>query len=373
MKGISPVSVKIGNVYASEANREETMAVELKVGTQGATYSFNESRIDTVLQAKTLNEATRMGFLDSITDFFKGGVKREAIKNLYNSITAPQPNDSAPLEMLDRFQKLNGLAKNEHQMDFDVQVSPKDDDGTWRYAFKIGDTTIHDSGSLRETPGQSRAAFCGGKAIFEANKYLAWTLGQDPNPLSPESFIEGNIQCMTDDTALQKHLMENLDDPLFSRQNFIGHGKYTDERGVADDSKFVATFQRKGDENPTTIVFSNRTTTNLELRGSILQDRLSKSQYDNLRDLTSAGQFTPDDSLFKYSLNTAKNNMIADLQVDPPFNENLSDDDRREIAPMLHRAQIGNTTLGALWGVDLPVEQKEVSRQERLDMQSRRV
>lgn len=51
------------------------MAIEISVGKQ-QNFNFNESRIDRIISANTLAEASKMGLWDKIKDYFQGGVKR---------------------------------------------------------------------------------------------------------------------------------------------------------------------------------------------------------------------------------------------------------------------------------------------------------
>ncbi|MFV9998057.1 MAG: hypothetical protein AB8W37_11205 [Arsenophonus endosymbiont of Dermacentor nuttalli] len=47
-------------------------------------YNFSESRLNRAMNAKTLTEVQYMGLWERIKDFFKGGVKRQAIETLFN-------------------------------------------------------------------------------------------------------------------------------------------------------------------------------------------------------------------------------------------------------------------------------------------------
>ncbi len=82
------------------------MTVEVALGRQH-TYHFNESRLERVLTANTLDEAGKMGLLDKILDWFRGGVKLEAIQAVYQQVT--QPGVLTPSQVAQRFCALRNL------------------------------------------------------------------------------------------------------------------------------------------------------------------------------------------------------------------------------------------------------------------------
>lgn len=137
------------------------MSITLSTQPQGQTYTFNESRLQKIVQAKTLDEAQRMGFFDRMMDrFVHGGAKREAIKQLYDSITSPAPHESQPAGLLTRFHRLRDLADDTQRSAFTVAFSPPDGQGHWACALQVGDTAIHASPpGMRDEPATSYAAF----------------------------------------------------------------------------------------------------------------------------------------------------------------------------------------------------------------------
>lgn len=120
-----------------------------------ATQSLNTSRVERILTAGSLNEAQRMGFFDKLKDKFRGGAKAEAIRQLYDQVTAPQAHDAQPLNMLHRFERLRALANDEHQAQFTsaVQLGTQDQRGQWTFSLSVGENQVYKSAILTEQPG----------------------------------------------------------------------------------------------------------------------------------------------------------------------------------------------------------------------------
>lgn len=133
--------------------------------------NLNASRIAHVAQSENLDQATRMGILDKIIDFFRGGVKREAIEMLFNSITllksgGPSNNEYedssdlqggdpheagantiSELQRLNLFHELRSLALPEHQDQFryDLRENPS---GTIECQISVGDFKIYENNEI---------------------------------------------------------------------------------------------------------------------------------------------------------------------------------------------------------------------------------
>jgi hypothetical protein len=107
-------------------------------------YNFTDSRISTILKSESLGEAQQMGLLDRVIDFFRGGVKREAIETAFKQITAAdRDNVSNPeAKQLARFEALRAMSKPEHAGKFDVDVVLDQQAGTWSYAFSVNGTQL---------------------------------------------------------------------------------------------------------------------------------------------------------------------------------------------------------------------------------------
>lgn len=121
------------------------MPIQLQTGAGQRVFNFNETRLEKILNARTAGEAERMGWLDRLTDRFQGGVKRQAIRDLYISISAPAPHESRPAAVLMRFYRLRDLVVPDDREQFAVELAPPNDQGDWGYALSVGDTRIHSS------------------------------------------------------------------------------------------------------------------------------------------------------------------------------------------------------------------------------------
>lgn len=400
-------------------------------------FAFNDSRIGTILKAETLDEAQRMGLIDQVIDFFRGGVKRTAIEALFNEIThADQGTATAPaLKQLARFETLLNMVKPEYLDKFSLGAKADPQSGTWSYAFHANGMCIASATEIDLERGHDFAAFQDGAMLARAKCILGkqgkafppalegprslqgqfnrmnetageigafdadiatkfimlaaalpdpeirmdmrlsarrgYMLIMDqqiihagvvPNDLhaerrqfadvavaavhvtlnqflkdaggaicDPESFVQGNMQCMADGRDAQARLRDSLDDPAFSRSRFTGC------RDAADGHTFLAEF---GEQS---LVFSNRPPTRNELRGECLKDLLRNSDYATLREITARGHLTEHDNLLVYALTPIKSDFMAANR------EYLSDDEARLALEQVRGIKVGNTTLGALW------------------------
>lgn len=108
---------------------------------------LNPSRIDRIVDATNLDDATKMGLFDKIIDWFKGGVKRSAIEQLYNTISEVRgSNGTSEHERLQAFMELRSLVVPEHRDKFQFIFSiHKNETRTDRLEceFIIADKCIH--------------------------------------------------------------------------------------------------------------------------------------------------------------------------------------------------------------------------------------
>ena len=123
--------------------------------------SLNTTRVQRLLNAQSLNEAQRMGMFDKIKDFFRGGVKAEAIRQLYDQVTAPSAHEAQPLDMLHRFERLRALATDAHQTQFSsaLQTGNDEQQGQWTFSFSVGDAPIYRSEIWQDRPGATASEF----------------------------------------------------------------------------------------------------------------------------------------------------------------------------------------------------------------------
>lgn len=117
------------------------------------------------------------------------------------------------------------------------------------------------------------------------------------------------VQDMVDDSGERDLMQENIRDPFFCRTNFVS-ARMLD----GDDSKFVATFRDDSAAVPEqTLVFSNRISTNGELRGANLQAKLATGTYASLADLISQRLGTAEDAEITYLTTAARFGLINAL------------------------------------------------------------
>jgi hypothetical protein len=126
-----------------------------------AIQSLNTSRVETILKASSLDEAQRMGWFDKFKDIFRGGVKAEAIRQLYNQVTAPQMHETQPTDMLHRFERLRSLAIDQLQTQFSsaMHMGTGDQLGQWTFSLSVGGTPIYESDVLEDTHASTAEGF----------------------------------------------------------------------------------------------------------------------------------------------------------------------------------------------------------------------
>jgi len=145
---------------------------------------------------------------------------------------------------------------------------------------------------------------------------------------SLENFTVACTQCMSDDPTTQQFLTDNLNNPDFGKDKFTGI-----EDHPTDATKFIAKF---GGQQ---IEFSNRSTSNLELRGGILKKELSEGNFQNLGDLISKNHLTEKDSVLTYCLTPPVLELSSRISQYPPAMKN-------QIIDAIVNEPIGNTTVG---------------------------
>ena len=431
------------------------------------TQSLNTSRVERILQANNLNEAQRMGMFDKIKDFFRGGVKAEAIRQLFDQVTAPAPHAAQPLNILHRFESLRALASNEHQHLFssNVQVGESQAQGTWSFSLSVGDTPIYQSSTLDEVPESSSTQFLQAQQLhqgindsiaefrkaandgnpdssekvelhvtaqgaIDAIKTLMGAEHENPdakqmfefvrnlqpanNPYlqklaaekhegasllqlcfpeheeaknldlfdeaksqlteavfnqlpsyvqqaehtaaslwerTPMQYALENVQDVVETKAERAALIQKIEDPLYSRQNFRGIE-------VVEDGKYFNAIFQQGDEPPQTIAFSNREPENSEFRGSPVKHLLANAEYTNLLGLLSHGMKGRDDPLVKSAGGFVAIQLLRHLELQnthnlSPFLRYLQWQGPQDVADKtfdaLRSVKLAETNLLALW------------------------
>ncbi|WP_440866515.1 hypothetical protein [Symbiopectobacterium purcellii] len=318
--------------------------MSITFSTQHINLTMNDSKLHQVLNANSLEEATKINnlsdFIDKIIDWFKGGVKHQAIKNLFFSIQDIKNKDEINPESnrLKKFMELRSLANPEHQGKFTLEIGEKDVNTDWGYKLKIDGLTLYECDKVFEkTHSYEEKAnlpiFCAKKIMIEAernyNKFKE-------NLENKESFITSKIKDMIGDEEAKKILKENLYDSTYSNENFIGFGKSNNKKQT-----FVARFS-----NEKEIEFSNIAPINSELRGLTLRRILENGNYKNLNELILSNHLTEQDSLFK---RTITDNVVYYhfTQSNLYFDEKEKEIFHRELSHI----KVGNTTLLKLWNI----------------------
>lgn len=236
--------------------------------------SFSDARVARILNASTLGEAQRMGLFDRLSDWWKGGVKADAIRQIYDQVSAPPSDQTAPTPMLQRFQRLRSLASDAHQAAFVVEqhAGLGEQGNQWGFSLNLAGVQVYHSGPLNEASDQSSARFRDQLTLYDGlNKTVAYfrstvaSLADNLN--SPDRLPGERIDCMADQRSGKDFLQRNLDNPVLSRSHFKGFED--DVPGVS----FRAVFQREG-EPPVTLTLSDRPATNNEYRARTLRDAL---------------------------------------------------------------------------------------------------
>ena len=148
-----------------------------------------------------------------------------------------------------------------------------------------------------------------------------------------DNFVRGQTQDMTDDSAVRQVLLQNLDNPIYSKDRFTGIDPHP-----TDPAKFIAKF---GDHQ---LVLSNRSsTTGCEFRGGSLREQLANSEYGNLEQLIGQNHLTKKDSIVVCTANVAIGALLSKMQNYP---QTIKD----QIIAAISYEPMGNTTVGEAFG-----------------------
>lgn len=113
-----------------------------------AGITLNPSRIDRILHANNVDEATKMGLLDKIIDWFQGGVKRNTIEHLYEKIINIKSNEfklTSETDRLKDFIELRSFVRPEHRDQFKYNFRVSENGGREKIGceFLIADAKIY--------------------------------------------------------------------------------------------------------------------------------------------------------------------------------------------------------------------------------------
>ena len=273
-----------------------------------AVQSLNTSRVERILNAKTLDEAQRMGVFDRFKDWCRGGVKAQAIRQLFDQVTAPRSHEAQPLDMAHRFQRLRAMATDEHQGQFKMSHETGLGEGgtQWAFGFNLGETEVYRSANLDDVHGQSSAEFKAVVDLYDAVdrsiqdfKEICQTKAQVLR--DPTSLINERIDWMSDDEDTQQLIEDRLDDDFFSHKNFKGFQPH--EPGKS----FMAIFSSGEGEDARTepLLLSDQSDAAGQFRGTTLKDAITSSRFNTLRELLSEGHLTRQDEFLRDELAAA--------------------------------------------------------------------
>lgn len=317
--------------------------MEITFSTTNAQLAINDKKINQIFSANTINEATKTksisDIVESIIDWFKGGVKREAIKELFLTIQdVKNTNDSCgELNRLERFIELRNMALPEHYSKFTLEITPKDINQDWGYKLKVGDITLYQCDKVFEktrNPEERNkiSDFHAKNIVMKLQEAFIQT-----GDFSDKEFLNASIRCAVDGNEKQHALREKMDDNAYGQKNllYINKGENPNE--------FIAVFKENKE-----IVFSNRISSNNELRGKNLMKLLLNGDYRNLREAFLSQYRTENDSLLKGTTQPTKRDFY-DQVINNSFN--LSTDEISDLNDKIKNINVGNTTLEKLWGI----------------------
>lgn len=279
------------------------MTINIQTKAQGQVFAFNETRLEKIVNAKTQGEAERMGLFDKIRDLWRGSPKLTAIRELYNSITDPAAHDSKPVDMLSRFHRLRDFAQPAERDQFKVELKAPNNQGEWGYALKVSGQALYQSpaGMLNALVDnynpqtefeQFHQALQTDQLLVHAEKF-AKDCQQLSGPVlggrDINSYARGAVDFVSDDRDVRQHIKANLDNPLYSLENFKGFGS------TGDPDSFEAIFESNGERSG--LILSNRAPSKGEYRGEVLKQALrgEGGEYRNLGEMLGADFESPSD------------------------------------------------------------------------------
>ncbi|WP_141218307.1 hypothetical protein [Bordetella genomosp. 5] len=423
--------------------------------------NLSQSRMDHIAQAETLGEAQRMGVFDSIKDFFRGGAKKEAIKQAFDALHTPSQGAAGDLaaheNLLVHLSNLQQALEPAHTALARLDVAENPATRTWSYSISVNDKPLAAAQDLPIGTGYTLAVFKDFTMLSnlghhlherqgidasatmrqlheqfrEMNAVHANGAGFDHPGVALEKFgvilhslpglggadrnlfpqvsindafsaatlsVEGlelgtvaiqdratltdvmatkareglslanqllasrdtaqatreSVQDMADSATDRQAITDRLDDPFFSSANFKGVTRNPDQPAV-----FQARFEAAG--RTETLELSDRTASNMELRGARLENKLATQQYQNLSELIASDFGAAHDTMMVYSLNAVRNEIdqllgaigagiadhthAQDLPKGDDIPAYISELKGSVIAPM----DVGRTTLGEIW------------------------
>lgn len=145
--------------------------------------ALSQSRLERIEGAQTLSEAQRMGLFDRLSDWFRGGVKSEAIKQAFDLLRAPGGDGAAPPPqhegLLPHFNILQNALRAEHTDKCQLIVQRDDGAQTWSYRMELDGKTLVSATGLPMQSGHTLAAFEDQALLANLGNYLQKNFGAD--------------------------------------------------------------------------------------------------------------------------------------------------------------------------------------------------
>lgn len=148
--------------------------------------SLSQSRVATIKNADTLDDAQRMGLFDRIVDYFRGGVKKEAIRQAFNDLRAPlDDKHENVLLAFDTFRRALKADKSDLGKLF---VEVNESNQTWSYAVTVEGKAMAMAEGLPVRNGQTLAAFQDYQMLSTVGDLLNAEYGADSADVVRELF-----------------------------------------------------------------------------------------------------------------------------------------------------------------------------------------
>lgn len=303
--------------------------------------TISDKKFHQILGANSLNEATKINnvsdFIDSIIDWFKGGVKRQKIEQLFETIQDVKNSAVSNPESnrLEKFIELRKMALPKYHNQFKLEITPKDANEDWGYQLKVGDFTLYNCDKVFEKT----------KSIDERDqlanfhvKNISMKLEEALSAENPDikQLLNFTIRYTAGSEKEQNSLREKLDDSAYSKDNYLGI------KNSNKPNELIAAFK-----NDKQLIFSIRTG---ELENNFLKNTLANKQYDNLREMFFNQYTSISDPLFIDILQQTKADVYDVITQDNAY---LSEQERAIVNEKLSAIKIGDKTLAELWALPL--------------------
>ncbi|MFS1538763.1 MAG: hypothetical protein ACL7BU_08830 [Candidatus Phlomobacter fragariae] len=303
--------------------------------------TISDNKFNQILGANSLNEATKIknvsDFIDSIIDWFKGGIKRQKIEQLFEIIQNVKNTDvfNPESNRLETFIELRKIALPKYHNQFKLEITPKDANEDWGYKLKVGDFTLYNCDKVYEKT----------KNIDERDKLadfhvknICMKLEEALSVENPDikQLLNFTIKCSGGSEKNQNMLRQKLDDIAYSKDNYLG------TKDSNKPNEFIASFK-----NDKQLVFSNSAD---QLENNFLKNTLVSEDYNNLREVFFNQYTSENNPLFIDILQQTKTNFYDPITQDAFY---LSEQQHSMLNEKLSAIKIGDKTLDKLWALPL--------------------